>query len=163
MLNAHDNRISGTIPSELAQMKSLRILDFGENRVSGIVPAQIGQMASLEFFSLWPDRVWGGKVVVPEMAEALRNLKNLQTLAGVFDCKSPLARFVPAGIRNIAVWCMMNNSSMIDVTDLLRQLAAFSALETIKVSTLCLSGPLQDLYIGWVNARKLASLNAYTL
>jgi len=48
----YGNQISGTIPSEIGMMTSLTDLLLSDNQISGTIPSEIGLLASLEQLDL---------------------------------------------------------------------------------------------------------------
>lgn len=71
-LNVSYNELSGSIPSQIGQLKNLRILNASHNNMTG-VPAEIGQLRNLEVLNLSYNQLTG-------LPNELGNLKNLKTL-----------------------------------------------------------------------------------
>ncbi len=66
--------LSGSIPSEIGDLDSLRILNLGVNNLVGNIPAEIGKMSNLEFLVLESNQLEG------EIPPELGQLSNLQYL-----------------------------------------------------------------------------------
>lgn len=71
-LNISNNKLTGALPGEIRNLKSLRILDASFNQMTG-VPAEIGQLENLEILDLSNNKLTG---LPYEMA----NLKRLKQL-----------------------------------------------------------------------------------
>ena len=71
-LDLADNDLTGALPSQIGQLKKLRILDASHNQLTG-VPAEIGQLADLEALDLSDNKITG-------LPLEIGNLKNLKIL-----------------------------------------------------------------------------------
>lgn len=71
-LNVSHNELSGSIQSQIGQLKNLRILNASYNQMTG-VPAEIGQLRNLEVLNLSYNQLTG-------LPNELGNLQNLKTL-----------------------------------------------------------------------------------
>jgi len=47
-----DNRLNGTLPSEIGLLTRLQKLDLGFNEIRGDIPSEIGQLSDLLFVAL---------------------------------------------------------------------------------------------------------------
>ena len=55
----YDNQLSGTIPEELGNLKSIIDIDLSINRLNGIVPISLGNLSKLEWLSLYNNQFSG--------------------------------------------------------------------------------------------------------
>ena len=58
-LHLHDNRVGGTIPSELSQLARLEELSLSDNQLTGEIPADLGLLSNLEELSLSNNKLAG--------------------------------------------------------------------------------------------------------
>ena len=68
------NNLTGSIPSELGDLASLRELDLYRNRLTGSIPSELGKLANLERLHLLTNQLTG------PIPSELGNLANLQWL-----------------------------------------------------------------------------------
>ena len=71
-LNVSYNSLTGSIQSQIGQLKNLKVLNASYNKMTG-VPAEIGQLKYLEVLDLSYNQLTG-------LPNELGNLKNLKTL-----------------------------------------------------------------------------------
>lgn len=71
-LNLSYNNLTGSLPSEIKELKNLEILDVSKNNMTGI-PAEIGQMTNLRIINYADNDITG-------LPNELGNLKNLEIL-----------------------------------------------------------------------------------
>jgi Leucine-rich repeat (LRR) protein/uncharacterized membrane protein len=72
VLNLSDNHLTGSIPDTVGQLKHLLRLNVGRNELNGTIPSSIGQLASLTELSLDFNYLTGS------IPDALRQLKRLE-------------------------------------------------------------------------------------
>lgn len=72
VLDLSNNRLTGALPSQIGQLKKLRILDASGNQMTG-VPAEIGQLTALQDLDLSENALTG----LPMELGNLRNLRRL--------------------------------------------------------------------------------------
>ena len=89
-LNLADNRLAGTIPSELGNLGNLQKLSLFKNQLAGEVPSELGGLTELVVLSLEFNQLTG---TIPS---ELGNLANL-TMAGLLG--KPAGRGDTAGTR----------------------------------------------------------------
>ncbi|KAE8801912.1 putative receptor-like protein kinase [Hordeum vulgare] len=70
MLLGH-NLLSGTLPSEIGNLKNLGVLDFASNNISGEIPASIGECQSLQHLNISGNSLQGK---IPSSMEQLKGL-----------------------------------------------------------------------------------------
>ena len=85
--------LTGTIPSELGTLSSLRKLSLSSNQLTGEIPPELDSLASLEFLSLASNRLTG------EIPSELGNLANLELL---FLSSNRLIGEIPSELGNLA-------------------------------------------------------------
>ena len=56
---AGNEKIVGTIPTEIGMVTNLRVLDAGSSQTSGTIPTEIGKLESLEVFKVLLARLKG--------------------------------------------------------------------------------------------------------
>ena len=59
ILSLSSNRLSGTIPSTIGQLTSLKSLNLGDNELIGTIPSTIGQLTSLKSLYLGDNKLIG--------------------------------------------------------------------------------------------------------
>ena len=72
VLDLSNNSLTGALPSQIGQLKKLRVLDASGNRMTG-VPAEIGQLSALQDLDLSENALTG-------LPMELGNLQNLRRL-----------------------------------------------------------------------------------
>ena len=102
----NDNQLSGSIPSELGNLDNLRTLWLNDNQLSGSIPSELGNLANLE--SLWlNDNQLSGSI-----PSELGNLANLESL---FLDDNRLSGSIPSELGNLAnlesLWLLDNQLS----------------------------------------------------
>ena len=73
-MDLYNNRLAGSIPSELGNLARLKFLDLSDNGLSGAIPAELGNLGSLEFLTIQSNGLAGS--IPPELG----NLANLEWL-----------------------------------------------------------------------------------
>lgn len=71
-LNLSNNELSGALPSQVGQLKKLKVLNLSGNNFTG-VPAEVGQLSELEILNLSNNELTG-------LPNELGNLSNLKLL-----------------------------------------------------------------------------------
>lgn len=74
VLDLQKNKISGIIPSSLSKIKGLKTINLSINKFSGDIPAEVLAMASLEYLDLFFNELQGS---LPSDMTGLKNLKRL--------------------------------------------------------------------------------------
>ncbi|KAK6133521.1 hypothetical protein DH2020_032735 [Rehmannia glutinosa] len=89
MLDLSKNHLSGTIPPEFGQLKTLEVLDLRDNKLNGTVPAELGRLHSLKRLLLCNNGFEGSIPVEIGMLGLLTDLqcdKILTTVAAEVGC-----------------------------------------------------------------------------
>ena len=92
-LNLGDNRLSGSIPSQLGDLTNLRRLNLSHNLLSGAIPPQLGNLSKLEYLNLGDNLLGDG--IPPQLG----NLANLEVLR-LHD--NQLTGSIPSQLGNLA-------------------------------------------------------------
>ena len=92
-LNLDYNRLSGSIPTKLGDLVSLRRLNLSHNFLSGSIPPQLGNLANLEYLNL------GDNLLSNSIPPQLGNLANLEVLR-LHD--NQLTGGIPSQLGNLA-------------------------------------------------------------
>ena len=87
-----DNQLSGTIPVEIGNLTSLKILDITRNQLSGTIPVEIGNLTSLSYLSLSGNQLSG---TIPV------EIGNLTSLSYLSLSENQLSGTIPAQLRNL--------------------------------------------------------------
>ncbi|KAJ3411166.1 Protein kinase C-like 1 [Chytridiales sp. JEL 0842] len=74
VLNLETNELTGTIPIFLTTLSSLTFLDLGTNQLTGTIPTEIGNLARLEVLSLF------GNILTGSIPASMGNLSRLVAL-----------------------------------------------------------------------------------
>jgi len=82
-VSLYNNKLTGSLPTEVGELVGLTALELGTNQLSGMVPNQIGQLKSLKTLLLDNNNLTG---IVPVSVCSLTGLQDFWT-----DCDGPLA------------------------------------------------------------------------
>lgn len=69
------NKLTGTLPSELGQLKSLEFIDFSHNRFSGTIPRSFYQLSNLTFLN------FDYNILIDAIPRDVGQLKKIQTFS----------------------------------------------------------------------------------
>ena len=92
-LDLDDNELTGPIPPELANLRSVERLNLAENRLSGGIPAEFGELASLELLRLDDNELTGP--IPPELA-------NLRSITDIDLGRNRLSGGIPVEFGELA-------------------------------------------------------------
>ena len=92
-LNLTSNQLKGEIPTELADLASLKLLDLGGNELTGPIPTWLSSLTNLEELYLWENELTG---TIPAELGRLSNLGQL-SLSG-----NQLTGQIPAELGNLS-------------------------------------------------------------
>ena len=127
------NGLTGSLPSELAQLSSLQELRLGENALSGGIPPELGQLSNLQELNLQINNISGP---LPAELGELSSLKNLYLEAN--NLSGPL----PAELGELSnlqdLFLSTNNLT----GPLIAELGQLSNLQRLVVPYNNLTGPL---------------------
>ena len=93
-LNLSYNDLSGDIPNELGNLEELTSLNLFSNKLTGTIPPELGNLRSLSFFSLAVNDLGG---VIP------KELGRLTELEHIFIQGNPFKGCIPDPLHHIAV------------------------------------------------------------
>ena len=149
-----NNRLSGSIPSELSNLANLESLFLNGNRLSGSIPSELGNLANLE--SLWLNDNQLSGSIPPELGN-LANLKRLR-----LD-ENQLSGSIPSELGNLAnlrlLWLNDNQLS----GSIPPELGNLANLKRLRLDENQLSGSipselgnLANLRLLWLNDNQLS-------
>ncbi|XP_062190344.1 LRR receptor-like serine/threonine-protein kinase GHR1 [Phragmites australis] len=100
-LSMANNNLSGSLPSNVGSLKSLKFMDISNNQFSGPVPEDIGKLRSLQNLSLAGNNFSGP---LPESIDGLMSLQSLDVSGN--SLSGPL----PAGLKGLRSMVALNLS-----------------------------------------------------
>uniref|UniRef100_A0A0D9YMJ0 Leucine-rich repeat-containing N-terminal plant-type domain-containing protein n=1 Tax=Oryza glumipatula TaxID=40148 RepID=A0A0D9YMJ0_9ORYZ len=107
MLNLANNELTGAIPSEVGQLKSLTLLNLSFNSLSGQIPQQLFDLTNLQVVDLSNNHLSGS------IPPGLNNLHFLTT----FDASNnDLEGWIPAGVQSSYLYDFSGNPKLCDPT-----------------------------------------------
>uniref|UniRef100_A0A0E0G1H9 Leucine-rich repeat-containing N-terminal plant-type domain-containing protein n=1 Tax=Oryza nivara TaxID=4536 RepID=A0A0E0G1H9_ORYNI len=107
MLNLANNELTGAIPSEVGQLKSLTLLNLSFNSLSGQIPQQLFDLTNLQVVDLSNNHLSGS------IPPGLNNLHFLTT----FDASNnDLEGWIPAGVQSSYPYDFSGNPKLCDPT-----------------------------------------------
>ena len=138
-LELANNRLTGTIPSEIGRLVGLENLDLGKNQLSGNIPPEIGNLANLRHLTLWGNRELGGPIP-PELGN-LSNLEDLE-LAHWESGGSLLRGEIPSELGNLKNLRGLYITKSLLHGPLPVELCALKLLEALDLANNQLVGPI---------------------
>lgn len=103
-LSMANNNFSGSLPSNLGSMKSLKFMDISNNRFSGPIPEDIGNLRSLQNLSLARNNFSGP---LPESIDGLTSLQSLDVSGNSLSGPLPAAL---KGLRSLVALNLSYNA-----------------------------------------------------
>ncbi|CAD6226857.1 unnamed protein product [Miscanthus lutarioriparius] len=100
-LSVANNNLSGSLPSNVGSLKSLKFMDVSNNRFSGPVPEGIGNLRSLQNLSLAGNNFSGP---LPESIDGLMSLQSLDV------SRNSLSGPLPAALKGLKSLVALNVS-----------------------------------------------------
>ena len=91
-LDLANNRLRGTIPTQLGNLSNLVVLDLYSNRLGGSIPAELGNLENLTGLHLSANRLGGS---IPA------ELGNLENLTGLYLNANQLSGTIPSELGNL--------------------------------------------------------------
>ena len=92
-LDLANNRLRGTIPTQLGNLSNLVVLDLYSNRLGGSIPAELGNLENLTGLHLSANRLGGS---IPA------ELGNLENLTGLYLNANQLSGTIPSELGNLS-------------------------------------------------------------
>ena len=86
VINLSNNQLTGTIPSEIGDLKYLKTLSLWTNELTGSIPTEIGKLKDLTSLNLAVNKLTGN---IPSGIEKLSNLTSLQLYRNDFTGNIP--------------------------------------------------------------------------
>ena len=104
-LDLTDNKLTGTIPSELSNLASLERLNLFNNELTGTIPSELGNLASLERLNLFDNQLTG---TIPS------ELGNLSSLLELGLSGNQLTGTIPVELENLAslLWLFLHTNQL---------------------------------------------------
>ena len=142
-LRLRENRLSGSLPSELGNLTNLQRLDLYNNALSGALPSSLGNLTNLTYLNL------GDNALSGDLPRSLGNLTNLQQL-GLFDNR--LSGELPLSLGNLIqleeLW-LKGNASL--EGELPPSLVNLTNLRTLRLEDTQLCAPTDDVFQAWLD------------
>lgn len=91
-IDLHDNRLQGTLPNSLGNLKNLHLLGLWENQLSGTIPSSIGNLTALSILDLSNNSLTG-----PLPTE----MKKLSNLTSLWACNNQLSGPIPSQLNEL--------------------------------------------------------------
>ncbi|KAJ1255902.1 hypothetical protein BS78_K137700 [Paspalum vaginatum] len=86
-LHLEHNFLTGTLPSEVGNLKNLGLLDFSDNKISGEIPSSLGECQSLQYLNTSGNFLQGK---IPPLIEKLLGLQVLDLSHNNFSGSIPM-------------------------------------------------------------------------
>lgn len=137
-----EGRMTGEIPSTIANLKVLRYFDVDNNDFSGAIPAEIGSMPSLEKLGLWMNKLSG------EIPAEICNLSNLKYL---YMAGNKLSGSIPAEfgkMKNLKELYLDNNQLTGSIP---REIGAMTTLRDLDLGRNKLTGEIPAEFVNLKN------------
>ncbi|MEN8216452.1 MAG: leucine-rich repeat domain-containing protein [Pseudomonadota bacterium] len=89
----HNNKLTGSIPSELGNLSKLAVINLGLNKLTGSIPSELGNLSKLESLYLFDNQLTGS------IPTELGNLSKLEVLDLSFNS---ITGSIPAKLGNFS-------------------------------------------------------------
>ncbi|XP_073006367.1 LRR receptor-like serine/threonine-protein kinase GHR1 [Typha latifolia] len=124
-LSMGNNNLSGVLPNNIGEFKSLKYLDVSNNRFSGPLPQEIGKLQNLQNLSLAGNNFSGP---LPDSIEGLASIQSLDLSSNLFSGPLPLT------LKGLMSLVSLNLSRNALTKGILDGLEKISTLQSIDLS-----------------------------
>jgi len=141
-LYLHDNQLTGSIPPELGNLGNLKVLYLSTNQLTGSIPPELGNLNNLKWLYLYTNRLSGS--IPPELG----NLSNLKVL---YLFVNQLSGSIPpelGNLGNLEILLLASNRLSGNIPTSLTNL---TNLQHLSLSNNCLYTNDPDLK-AWINS-----------
>jgi Leucine-rich repeat (LRR) protein len=125
------NNLTGTIPSELGQLTSMKYLSLDTNKLSGNIPSQLGNLSNLEYLYLSGNQLTG---TIPA------ELGNLNKVLLLYVAGNKLSGSIPVSLGNLPALRWLDLAENELTGNIPVELGQLSVLEYLDLSMNKLTG-----------------------
>ena len=148
VLNLAENKLTGTIPTQLGNLTNLTELVLWDNRLSGGIPAQLGSLTELTELNLGLNQLTGP---VPSWLGSMANLEKLYLWGNELDGQIPTQL---SSLSNLTALSLGANKLTGQIPT---QFGSLSNLQTLSLGPNRLTGPVPT-WLGSLSGLQVLSL-----